>query len=471
MLIIGSDLTKLCFDRLGKRYGWLLGLVLPEWLELAQEWPDWRLAGQATVLESVGRYRWAETMGFRWTPEEIMMAAARIGSVDVIAAIGPMFTRWPQHLLRVAGSADQLELVKVLAQGVQLKDPMLRAAGPRVRAWAELQGLTCFFDRTCDFRNILADARPVDPALYNRGPETYVALIHQAGGDFATIQLRQTASVRICGQGHIHLPRMYSMIRDVRVTTPGARILNVSINGRVLLPDPDRVFFTHGLAFATIDFCVCAPPLSDELLASYPLTDIEIEFTAVIASATTLAPYCGGGIIPDTEDGSISYRDGIAGQSFQGWNEDPLTRVDGLPTWPLCPQTPPIPATACGVPVFPIPVSSGLLLATGHFCSSMLDGISNDQLAMYASSIMYPPWQPQRGAIVVSPAPIPVEDGIVEMTTIGDFFTDVSPVGPATYCRVYFEGKPVAFPLEVRGPLMVETDATAVLGYVGYLQK
>ncbi len=304
------------------------------WRDAARErWPHGWYSGSAAAASSLGRFRWAQSIGCRWRGRRLLCAAARAGALDLLERAMEVYAAWDEAATSAAATADRAEIVEWVARrGLLSYGPSLWGAGPRVRQLArQLDPCGRRFvmrDETRDFRSLAVGAVWVDGAT------------GQAALDAATFRRGHELCRAPCvGTDHPDARRAACAARRRDPSRPGAARMDARARHRGAAREPrappsasatppcprggtpKRVWFTHHLLNWT-QFAVELEP-DDRMCAP----ELGFSFVGTLASCgpfTADAP---------ADDDMFRYHNDCCARLFCLTAVDecgPLARLDGL---------------------------------------------------------------------------------------------------------------------------------------------
>lgn len=303
------------------------------WRDAARErWPHGWYSGSAAAASSLGRFRWAQSIGCRWRGRRLLCAAARAGALDLLERAMEVYAAWDEAATSAAATADRAEIVEWVARrGLLSYGPSLWGAGPRVRQLArQLDPCGRRFvmrDETRDFRSLAVGAvwvdgatgqAALDAATFRRGHE-----LCRAPCVGPTIQTRVEQRVPRDGATRVvQVQRGWTLVHGIEAL-PGSRVRRLRIRNAAVPEgrDPKRVWFTHHLLNWT-QFAVELEP-DDRMCAP----ELGFSFVGTLASCgpfTADAP---------ADDDMFRYHNDCCARLFCLTAVDecgPLARLDGL---------------------------------------------------------------------------------------------------------------------------------------------
>jgi len=331
---IDVDLRAMCLAAAGEGVANVSAHVSRSLLEAVRTvWPGGWRSGASPAVESIGAFRWALWCGCPWRGRTLMCAAARLGAIDVLRVVVPMYNYWDPQATVAAAKADQLEVIQEFDRAPRVAAGLLYAAGPRVRAhYADVRPLlftaapSPWYEPAHDFRRLLEGAVPIDALLSPWDGMTRQDVRERLGAEHPTVLVRaRTHAPRLIGSTIqkkdlfivlfiVDLPRQWSIIYDIRPTVGVIRFVDLGGQASRGVFEPARAWFVGGCRRSHIRMWIEAP--SDT-------PSVDIEFTGAIASPVALEPY-----LKFAADDRIYYVAGMAGV-VHGVHESRLARVDG----------------------------------------------------------------------------------------------------------------------------------------------
>jgi hypothetical protein len=258
---IEPDLLIYCVALAGEDSANVCAHVCRAWRDAARAvWGRWR-SGAWAVTSSVERYRWAESIGCPWRGRTLMRAAARVGAVDLLSVVAPLYREWDDGATYEAAVADHVEIIRRLATR---PDPALvYGAGPLVRAHLEaLDPMYRFLDPSRDFRTLLRGAVAIEPPVPTGGwtSETIERLGASLGWPLGAslgphppaVTLRSSVKLAASQWGatgvRVRLPhKWWSIVYDLQPSV--GRIRYIEIGGQTYDFDHRRKWFLAGAKF------------------------------------------------------------------------------------------------------------------------------------------------------------------------------------------------------------------------------
>jgi len=340
---VDVDLVAKCVAATGEGVANISAHVSMLWREATKiVWPrGWR-SGASRATESIAALRWALERGYPWRGYTVLRAAARLGAIDVLRAVAPLYREWDAGATVAAATADQLEVI--LEFDPAPRACMLYAAGPRVRAhFADLVPLSAlgapspWYEPERDFRRLLDGAVPIEkltrPREWNNlQTDEWRQVLLELGPEHPTVLVRVRQSfpwrppTNINGQQMfaVELPHRWandelntptwSIVSDVRPTVGTIRFCDLGGASARNVFEPGRALFCGALQFHVITLWIEAP---------IDTPNVGIEFTGAIVSPAALLPY-----EEFATDERICYVNGMVGQVYR-FGESRLERVDG----------------------------------------------------------------------------------------------------------------------------------------------
>jgi len=332
---IDVDLKAMCLAAAGEGVANVSAHVSRSLLEAARTaWPrGWR-SGASPAVESIVAFRWAVWCGCPWRGRVLMRAAARLGAIDVLRAVAPMYREWDSGATVAAATADRLDVILEF-------DPapaagLLYAAGPRVRAHFEstLRPLDTYvapspwFDPRHDFRPLLDGAVPIDTLVAPRDwsrliPSDMKRLREELGVEHPTALARVRTRVPplywdIGGRYMIKLclPQPWSIVYDIQPSVGVIRCVNCHGPAATVAFDPGRAWFVGASAYQGITMWI-------EVGLGIGSEFTDVEFTGAIVSQVAMLPFR-----RFATDEQICYVDEIIHAVYR-LDDSPLERVDG----------------------------------------------------------------------------------------------------------------------------------------------
>lgn len=344
MEALDSDLLEMCCAAAGDDGANLWAHVSRRAYEAVRAvWCGGWLSGPRAVLSSAERFAWAESIGCPWRGRALMETAARAGALDVLRAVAPLYTAWPDSATVAAAKADQLEVL--LAHDPEPARGLLFMAGPRVRAHYRHLDVPLrspftpgsfrhspfnpgFYDAARDFRRLLAAAVPIESVIAPRdwndlSGDRMRQIRVDLGPVHPTVVVRSriTPSLRRvdgrAGWFKVRAPSGWHIIDDVRATVGVIRGYDLDL-GMLIEPfEPDRAWFTHRMIYYWVTFWIEAP--ADTLA-------IGITFRGALVPAPELAPYGTGTFA--TDDRIVYVSEECVAHMYH-LDQAPLMRADG----------------------------------------------------------------------------------------------------------------------------------------------
>jgi len=158
---VDVDILAMCIGRAGQSCANVAAHVSRVFLEATRSvWRGGWRTGAASCCGSRAQFAWCESVGLRLDGRALLRAAARLGAMDLLSTVAPLYVEWDAGATAAAAAADQLDVI--LAFDPAPEPRLLYAAGPRVRAHFERLPGVEFLDPERDFRRLMRDVVPVD---------------------------------------------------------------------------------------------------------------------------------------------------------------------------------------------------------------------------------------------------------------------------------------------------------------------
>jgi len=328
---IDVDLKAMCLLRAGEGAANVAAHVSSSWLEAARTaWPHGWRSGASPALESIVAFRWALWCGCPWRGRTLLRAAARLGAIDVLRAVVPMYREWDRGATVAAATADRLDVI--LEFDPTPSAGLLYAAGPRVRAHFEHQRVmplnalaapSPWFDPRHDFRRLLDGAVPIETLVAPRDCSRLVPAVGALGAEHPTAVARvrvqlppQLWEINTQYVRRFKLPRPWSIVYDIQPSVGVVRFVDLGESATRQAFEPGRAWFVGAAWYNGITVWIDVP-------ANTPIVGMYVEFTGAIVSPAAMVPFQ-----RVATDERVCYIDGMVGSIYK-LDDSTLRRVDG----------------------------------------------------------------------------------------------------------------------------------------------